>query len=164
MSVRWNVPNKQNSCINVLHFLLQDMRCCLDLQYVERVLPLPLLETIPKSPAYFAGLMNFQSKCIPVIDLGICAGLVREQAYSLNMPILLCSDGIHRIGFLVDKMIGLDEIDKDKIEIHEEFNHSSSIFYGAITLDTGVSLLMDVSGLFALRLTQEMPLFSADHD
>lgn len=155
---------KDVSSIKVLHFLLQDIRCCLDLQYVEKIFPLPLLEAIPGSPIYLAGLMNLHGKCIPVVDLRICAGLTRDETYPLSIPILLCSDGTHRLGLIVDRMIGLGEIDKNKIEIHEEFIRSHSPFYGAVTINNGVSLLMDVASLFALKLTEEMGPVSADHD
>lgn len=164
MRGRCSVVDKEINCIRVLHFQLQDIRCCLELHYVEKVLPLSLLETIPGSPIYLVGLMNLQNRCIPIIDLGIRAGLVRDQNYPLNIPILLCSDETHRIGFIVDRMIGLSEINKEKIEIHEEFAQSHSPFYGAITLNTGVSLLMNATWLFALNLTQETQRFSVDHD
>lgn len=155
---------KELSYIKVLHFLIHDIRCCLDLQYVEKIFPLPLLEPIPGSPIYLAGLMNLHGKCIPVVDLRICAGLTCDEPYALRIPILLCSDGTHRLGLIVDRMIGLGEIDKNKIEIHEEFTRSHSLFYGAVASNNGVSLLMDVASLFALKLTEEMDQISADHD
>lgn len=154
----------EGNCIKVLHFLLQDIHCCLDLRYVEKILPLPMLETIPGSPVYFVGLMNLKNSCVPVFDLAVSIGLVREQIYSLSIPILLCSDGVHQVGLIVDKVIGLGEICEEQIEIHEEFTEGHSPFLGAITLAASVSLLMNIPWVFALKLTQEVHQCSVDHE
>jgi purine-binding chemotaxis protein CheW len=147
-----------------MHFLLQDIRCCLELRYVEKVLPLPLLESSPCCPVYFAGLMNFKNKCIPVLDLAMSIGLLREQTYPLNIPILLCTDNGHQFGFIVDKVVDLGMIDEEKIEIHDEFTQTNSPFLGAVTLDAGVSLLMNVNWMFSLKLTQEINQVLTDYE
>jgi purine-binding chemotaxis protein CheW len=158
------VVEQGGKCIRVLHFFLQDVRCCLDLRYVEKILPLPMLETIPGSPVYFVGLMNLKHSCVPVFDLAVCTGLLREQVYSLNIPILLCTDGQHHLALIVDQVIGLGDVREDEIEIHEELAEGVSPFLGVVTLTTGVSLLMNSSWVFALKLTQEAPQCSADHE
>lgn len=151
MVKEYKVPQKN---LTVLHFLLQDVQVCMDLAYLEKILPLPLLETVPACPVYFVGLMNLKNKCIPVLDLAICTGLLREEIYPLNIPILLCSNGIHQVGLIVDKVLGLNTVDEKHIEVHEEFTSSKSPFYGAVTLETGVSLLLDINWVFALNLAQ----------
>lgn len=142
--------------ITVLHFLLQDIQACIELCYVEKVLPLPMLKIVPSCPVYCAGLMNLKSKCIPILDLAISTGLMREQTYPLNIPILLCDNGSHQIGLIVDQILGMSNIDEKKIEIHDEFTNRGSPFFGAVTLETGVSLLIDIDWVFSLKLTQEM--------
>ncbi|MCW8445347.1 chemotaxis protein CheW [Fluoribacter gormanii] len=140
--------------LTVLHFLLQDIQVCMDLRFIERILPLPMLEIVPSSPVYFAGLMNFKNKCIPVLDLAIATGMTRNEIYPLTTPILLCSDGTHQVGLIVDKVLGLSPIDEQQIEIHEELTGNNSPFFGAVTLETGVSLLISIDWVFALKLTQ----------
>jgi purine-binding chemotaxis protein CheW len=141
--------------LTVLHILVQDVQVCIDLHYMEKIVPLPLLEIVPSSPVYFAGLMNLKNHCIPVIDLAIGVGLGRDQIYPLNIPILLCSDGKHQVGLIVDKVLGLGEIDEDDIEIHAEFAHDKTPFLGAVTLETGVSLVLNIRWLFMLKLALE---------
>ena len=150
--------------LKVVHFLLQDVQVCMDLHYVEKVLPLPLLEPVPGCPIFLAGLMNLKNKCVPILDLALCIGLTRDQIYPLNIPILLCSDGIYHLGLIVDKVLGLAEIDEEKIEIHEEFTSKNSPYFGAITLETGVSLLLDMNWVFAVKLTQKTGQISTDHE
>ncbi|QLZ70677.1 chemotaxis protein CheW [Legionella sp. PC1000] len=150
--------------LTVLHFLLYDIQVCMDLHYIEKILPLPMLEIVPSCPVYLVGLMNLKNKCIPVLDLAICTGLTRNEEYPLNIPILLCSDGTHQIGLIVDKVLELSNIDEKQIEIHEEFTRNNSPFLGAVTLETGVSLLLNINWVFALKLTQEINQLSTNHE
>lgn len=171
--------------LTVLHFLLHDVHVCMDLHYIEKILPLPMLEIVPSCPIYFVGLMNLKNKCIPVVDLAMCTGLIRNEEYPLNIPILLCSnkplstvaeeskvrveDGkrsneTHQIGLIVDKVLGLSSIDEQQIEIHEEFTSNNSPFLGAVTLETGVSLLLNINWVFALKLTQKINQLSTNHE
>ncbi|MCE0721936.1 chemotaxis protein CheW [Legionella sp. 9fVS26] len=136
----------------------------MDLHYIEKILPLPMLEIVPSCPVYLVGLMNLKNKCIPVLDLAICTGLTRNEEYPLNIPILLCSDGTHQIGLIVDKVLELSNIDEKQIEIHEEFTRNNSPFLGAVTLETGVSLLLNINWVFALKLTQEINQLSTNHE
>lgn len=150
--------------LTVLHFLLQDIQVCMDLHYIEKILPLPMLEIVPSSPVYFTGLMNLKNKCIPVLDLAIATGLTRNEIYPLNIPILLCSDGTHQVGLVVDNVLGLSHIDETQIEIHKEFTNNNSPFFGAVTLETGVSLLINLDWVFALKLTQERNPSNTNHE
>jgi purine-binding chemotaxis protein CheW len=162
----------------------------MDLHYIEKILPLPMLEIVPSCPVYFVGLMNLKNKCIPVLDLAMCTGLTRNEEYPLNIPILLCSNRplsklaeesegrggtssgefgkrsneTHQIGLIVDKVLGLSSIDEQQIEIHEEFTSTNSPFLGAVTLETGVSLLLNINWVFALKLTQEINQLSTNHE
>ena len=136
----------------------------MDLNYIEKVLPLPLLEVVPSCPIYCAGLMNLKNKCIPVIDLAVGIGLIRDQMYSLNIPILLCSNDTHQLGLIVDNIVGLGELNEEKIEIHEEITGNDSPFLGAVTLEAGISLLINVNWIFALKLTQHINQFDKNHE
>src|SRR5579871_1770841 len=97
--------------LQVLHFLVSNVRMCIDLKYIKKVLPLVQLERIPGSPVYLVGLLNLAGKSIPVIDLAMRLGLHRHQAYTIDMPILICFDNEHEVGFIIDKVLGLATID-----------------------------------------------------
>lgn len=140
------------------------MRCCLSLTHVTKILPLVLLEPVPGNPVYFAGLMNFQNQCIPVIDLRLAMGLIREDEYPLNIPVLLCSYDHHQLAIIVDEVIGIGEIDEQQIEIRDEFTKYNSPFSGAITLEAGVSLLINASWVFALKLIKKAYQHTANHE
>jgi len=151
-----------NEKLKVLHFILRDIQLCVDLQYVEKVFLLPMLEAVPGSPIYFAGLMNYQGESVPMIDLALRIGLTRDLPYSLDTPFLLCSTTAARVGLIVDKIIGLTEIDKGLLQMHDKFVSNHSPFSGAIAQAAGISLLIDVSQILKFSLTDEQNEFSLD--
>jgi purine-binding chemotaxis protein CheW len=155
------VPPKN---LTVLRFLLQDIQVCMDLRYIEKILPLPMLEAVPSGPVYLVGVMNLKKKCIPVFDLAIGTGMKRNETYPLNIPLLFCFNGTHQVGLIVDKVLGLSEINEKQIEIREEFTSNNSPFLGAVTAETGVSLLINSDWIFALKLTQEIKKTSTNHE
>jgi purine-binding chemotaxis protein CheW len=146
------VKEVSNNKLQLLSFLLQNMHFCIDLQFIEKVLLLPSLEVVPGGPRYLAGLMNLRGVSIPIIDLALRLGLARDQFYTLSTPILLCFDGIHRAGLLVDKIIGLVEIERDLIQMHAEFEKNHSPFQGVTTLEESLSLLINISRVLEFSL------------
>ncbi len=139
--------------LQVLHFLLHDAHFCIEIKYIEKILPLVLIEAVPNSPKYLVGLMNYAGQSIPVIDLAIYLGFARDHKYSLDTPILLCSDENHTVGIIVDHAIGLDVIEEKSIQMHEEFNTDESPFIAAITLKTEVALLINTKRILGFNLT-----------
>jgi len=131
--------------LKLLQFSVQNVHLCIDLQYIERVLPLVLLEKVPNSPIYLAGLMNLRGKSIPVVDLAIRLGLMRDQPYSLHTPILLCSDHQHLVGLIVDQIYGMVDADEKNIQMQEEFGGNLPPYLGAFTFNAGISLLINTS-------------------
>lgn len=150
------MASERKGSVKVLHFQAQDMCCCLDLQYIEKILPLPLLGLVPGGPVPFAGLMNLKNKSIPVFDLALALGLKREENYSLNTLVLLCRDNSLQLGLIVDKVARLGEVDWEQIENHEDFIRSNTPFLGTVALPHGISLILDSDWLFALKMNQDI--------
>lgn len=138
--------------LQVLHFIANDIQICIDIQYLIKILPLPLLEPLPNSPSYVVGLMNVAGKSIPVIDLLIRLGLPRTQAYTLDTPILLCKSGTQQIGMAVDKVLGLNSISTAELQITAELNVENSPFTATIMMEDKSVLLMDIPRVLAINL------------
>lgn len=128
--------------MRLLQFFVQGVQLCMDFQYLERVLPLPMLEPVPSGPDYVAGLMNLQGRAIPIIDLALRLGMNREQPYSLNAPILLCSGA----GLIIDKIL---EISEGEVQMKEELGNS--LFLGSVPLEAGVSLLINTQRIVEFK-------------
>ncbi|MBY0545599.1 MAG: chemotaxis protein CheW [Gammaproteobacteria bacterium] len=138
--------------IQTLRFHLQNTHVCMDICYVDKIIPLLQLEPVPNCPLYLVGLMNMEEKIIPVIDLAMRVGICRDEPYTLDTPILLCTYDTHQAGLIVDKVEGLIEFDKKNIQMHEEFNADTAPFIGSITLNEELSLLLNMNYIFPLNI------------
>jgi purine-binding chemotaxis protein CheW len=141
--------------IQVLQFVVQNAHICLDLSYVNKVLPLLMLDIVPNSPLFFAGLMNLEGKIIPVIDLALRLGMHRNKKYSLDMSILLCTYDLHQAGLIVDDVTGLSTINEETIQMHEEFDKTSSPFIGSISINSNLSLLLNLDYIFPIDINND---------
>ncbi len=73
----------------LLLFEIGSTRYGLDVNQVIEVVPLVKLKTIPGTPRYVAGLMNYRGEWLPVIDLNELHGATPfEDAFSTRIIIL----------------------------------------------------------------------------
>jgi purine-binding chemotaxis protein CheW len=139
------VKNKQ---LYLLHFLVQDTRICIELNSIVKVLPLVHLKAVPTSAPYLAGLMNLAGDSIAVIDLAMRIGLNRKKSFTLDMPILLCSDGQKQFGLIIDEVIGLELANQSALQKHDEFNDPNSPFIASVNFKNDLSLLLNIKAIY----------------
>ncbi|NNM59106.1 MAG: chemotaxis protein CheW [Legionellales bacterium] len=142
--------------IKMLHFQLKNTHVCVDIRYVDKIISLLQLEPVPNSPPYLAGLMSLEEKIIPVIDLAMRLGMHREQPYTIDIPILLCTYEAQQAGLIIDKVMGLVTINKQNIQMHEEFNSVETPFIGSVTLHDDLSLLLNMNHIFPLNINIDL--------
>ncbi len=134
----------EESRLQILHFYVQKTYLCLELKFIQQVLPLTALKAIPTDEDYLVGLLNLAGNGITVIDLATRLGLERENNYTLNTPMLLCSDGQETTGFIIDEILGIEEIERQAIQQRLEFNKPSSFFSGAVSIENKIALLVNI--------------------
>lgn len=138
--------------IQLMHFSTIKVPMCMYLKNISKVLPLVALEPVPGGPAYLAGLMNKAGKTIPVIDLAIRSGLVRTEPYSLNTPILICSNDRDESAFIVDNVFGLITIDEKNLQMEQKFNKENSPFLASIVHELNSLLLINVDFMLKVNM------------
>lgn len=154
---------EQEFKIQLIHFLVKDVRMCADLKYIQKVLPLMALEKVPASLPYIAGLMNMHGKMIPVIDFALRSGMDREQPFSLDMPVILCKKDQKEIGVIVDSIIELTEFSASELQMKKEFDSRNSPFMAAITQNENSSLLINMDYLFTDELIGDQVTYASHH-
>jgi chemotaxis signal transduction protein len=87
-----------------------------------------------------------------VIDLAFRLGLSRDAPYRLDTPILLCKDEQKTIGLIVDKVIGLETVTKENLQLQNDFNQNHSIFKASILSKNEMFFLLDITTLFAISV------------
>lgn len=135
----------------VLRLLAQDTRLCLPLSCVNKILPLMMLEQVPESPHFVIGLMNLAGRSIPVIDLSVRLGLKRKKTYTLDTPLIHCSKGSDELVFLVDRVIGLAELDSHALQKAGRFTDEQSPYLGSIVFEKEVFLFLNLGPVFDLN-------------
>jgi len=138
--------------IQVLRLLVKNVFLCLPLNHVNKILPLMMLEPIPHSPLYILGLLNFAGNSIPVIDLAVRLGYVRDQPYSLDIPIMLCTQDSRELAFVVDKVLGIADLAADSLQMQAQFDKAHSLFLGSVAIDNQLTFLLNVENLFDVNL------------
>lgn len=143
--------------LQIIHFTVENVHLCIDLQFINKIIILPMLKSVPGCPNYLAGLLNMASKSIPVIDLAIRLGLHRRKKYSLETPILICSYSDRETGLIVDSIGGLKLIAEGILQMRDEFNDPHLPFHGVLPIDGQLALLIDMKRILTTNSKIAIP-------
>lgn len=142
----------------VLHFLIQKMHICANLQYINKIVPLTALERVPGGPNFLVGLLNLAGKSVPVIDLAMRLGVNSNKKYSLDTSILLCSKDQLQLGLIVDEILGLKIVDENDFQMNEEFNKKDYLFFAVVNINSELVLLLNMDNIISNPLVSEASL------
>jgi purine-binding chemotaxis protein CheW len=145
----------------VLRVRIQDAQCVIDLALVERVISIVALKPLPGAPSHLVGLLDYHGESIPIVDLGMWLGQVNNTPYTLDTPMVLCSDGQHKVGFIVDQVLHVETISDATLQMVSTFEDASSPFLAALKLESGLSLLLDMPRMLNLNFSSESSCLSA---
>ncbi len=101
--------------MQVVTFRLGDDRFAVDIHAVERVLRYQAPTTVPKLPEWVEGVLSYQGRVIPVLDL--------RRRFSLEpIPprqetrVLVLATGGDWLGVIVDAVLGVEAIAGDQLQ------------------------------------------------
>lgn len=78
---------------------------------IERVLPLPDLATLAAAPAHLAGLLRYQGRLLPVIDLKmLLAGEPCQRLFSSRIVLVRAKED-SLLGLLVEQATEMQDLD-----------------------------------------------------
>jgi len=145
-----------------MHFLIKNVRAGIELSHINKVILLPELEPVPGGPVYLAGLLNLAGKSITVIDLAMCLGMERSHRYTLETPIIICTDEQSYLGIIVDKILGLEAIDPMEIQMKDKLDQPDSPFMGVATIANNLTLLINIKNILERNSLLETIRYSFD--
>jgi len=145
--------DKNTGQLQGFFFTVENVKLCIPLENINKVLPLPQLEIVPGCPDYLAGLLNLAGHIIPVFDLAIRLGLQRKISYTINTPVIICADksNTSKIGLIVDKITDIQFIDKSTLQMQSELNNPVLPFTAVIG-NAGSELLINIEYLLKFDL------------
>jgi purine-binding chemotaxis protein CheW len=82
---------------------------------VQEIIKMMSITKIPNTPEFIEGIINLRGRIIPVVDLRIRLGLIK-QTYTKNTRIVVVELNNHIIGFIVDEVSEVIRITKDTTE------------------------------------------------
>ncbi len=138
-----------------LHFFYTDIQYCLGLEHIVRVLPIVQFHYVPGCPDYMRGLITLRGHSLSVIDLA--ARLGQESSlhrYTIDTPILLCTDGTKEVGMIVEEVVGVETVSNGALQTSPVFEGDSSPpFKAVIMTERGQSMLLDVGRVLDIDLS-----------
>lgn len=148
----------------VLHFRVSGMQLCVPLDYVSKVLPLMTLQAVPGAPSYLRGLMNLHGASIPVMDLAARLGHKTVQRYTLDTPILLCSDGVRRAGLIISEVQDVRSIDNRERQMTNMLSDGNLPFLAVFNMQHGLSLMLDIEKVLDMNMLDDGTELYVDPD
>jgi len=135
----------------LLHFMVQELQCCMYIQDVARIIPLLEMQPVPGAPNYLIGLINLHGMSIMGIDLGLRIGKSHAEAYTVDTPIILCACEEEHVGLVVSEIIGIQHCTFDDMQMRPEFNERELPFEAVVNTKQGFSLLLNIQKVSDFR-------------
>ena len=104
-----------------LIFRIKEQLFTISVTNVNTIIQVPRLYQVPQAPDFILGVINVDGDVIPVIDtarklnMGEVALEEHSQVIIMQKPIE-SSDKLHLLGFLVDEVCDVDDVDTRKIQ------------------------------------------------
>ena len=139
----------------VCSVVLGGERMAVDVRSVREVVELDNFTVVPAAPARLLGVANLRGQALPLLDAGPTLG-VAAHARRDQTVVLVVEDGGRPVGFVVDRVLGLDAVDAVQAV-------SATAPPGQVAFGLGVACCGDHQGLIldvvklvrALRMSAE---------
>ncbi len=105
---------KRTDMLQVVEFMLENERYCIEARYVRAVLPLKNWTSLPGAPAHIAGVMNVRREIIAVLDVRVVLGLPRTVAEQAHTALILHNDTM-AFGIVIDALCGVTFLNRADI-------------------------------------------------
>jgi chemotaxis signal transduction protein len=119
-------------------------RFAVDLDLVERVVPLAATSPTPSAPVWHLGLLQLGDDALPVFDLAARATGVARDADVAELIVILRADD-RRLGLVVAAVDGV--VDGGDAWVEQPAGPMSAWAIGALALDDGAALLLEPAAL-----------------
>lgn len=134
--------------MQLIIFELHNEKFGFDLTRMKEINRQLVITPVPNAPQYFLGVANLRGKIVPVISLRLKLGFPAEvEKHNSRIVVLELEEEL--IGFMVDRVIEVIRIDKNKIL---EFSGHSLIpnrecIIGIVKQEAGIITLLDLERL-----------------
>ncbi|MDY6844590.1 MAG: chemotaxis protein CheW [Thermodesulfobacteriota bacterium] len=129
-------------------FNIEGQHYASSLSHVEEVIRAVELITLSHSPELLLGLLNIRGKFVPVFNIRKKLRLP-ERDIDLDDRIIVFSAHRYAIAFLVDRVVGVVELTKEKIESAQQiFPEMEHYIEGVAKFDSDTVIICNIETLF----------------
>jgi purine-binding chemotaxis protein CheW len=138
----------------------------LNMAPVQEIIRVPEIIKVPKSPSSLMGLANLRGKVLPVINLRKVFGLTDKSLDEANRVIVV--DFGQVLGFLVDNVYSVIEVEETKIESAEDIQSVvKSDFLKGVIKDVGrfkMVMMLDLEKVVENEFSQAIQTSSQEYE
>ena len=136
--------------MQLLVFGVADARYGIALESVDRAVALVEITPLPKAPAIVRGVVNFQGRIVPVVDLRIRFGLPAREP-RLTDRLLLARTAHRAVALMVDDVEGVVECADERISAAQAVVPGVEHIAGVVDLGDGLVLIHDLERCLSLE-------------
>ena len=128
-------------------FRLDDQQFALELLIVERILPGMEIHSLPLSPEYLSGTINYQGEFLPVVNLRKLF-LLPDRDLELNDQLIVTASPGFRVVLWVNEVMEIVELADEEISVTEKIMLNVNYVSGSFKLHDGLVLIHDLKEFF----------------
>ena len=140
----------QQNNMHAFTFLLDGTLYALRLDTVERVVPAAALTPLPGAPAIVLGLIDFEGRIVPVVDIRARFRLPGREM-GIEDCIIIATTARRTLGILVDTPGEVIEMAEADIDRGTGVLLGSEYIEGVVRLDVGLVLIHDLESFLSLE-------------
>jgi purine-binding chemotaxis protein CheW len=139
-----------NGSLGLVAFAVDDCCLALDLEAVERVVPMVAVTPLPRAPEVVLGAIDVAGAIVPVFDIRRRLGL-REHDYGPDASLVLARTELRSVALPVDVVHGVREVDAAAVAEAEEMMMSGAEHVaGVVALGDGLMLIGDLDAFLTV--------------
>lgn len=145
----------------VVIFKIEDEEYAADIMQIERILDYTEPTKIPDAPSFIKGIIKYQDKILPIIDLKIRMHLNnRDKAKELKIIVVKNKDKL--IGLIVDTVSEVIDISSESIEESPDIIKCSlnEYVYGIVKLENRIIILLNTEKIISIKEMMEIESMS----
>lgn len=145
----------QHDSGSFLSFKLAEESFAVHVNEVLNILEMTKITTIPNAPNYLKGVINLRGMVLPVVDARLKFNM-KELEYTANSCIIVMDlnsdDGIIHVGFIVDQVLEVLELESSQIEPPPTLgtNYKSEFITGMAKNQDSFVMLLNMSKIFSI--------------
>lgn len=132
-----------------LTFYLQEEIYGVNIFDVKEIIAMMKTTPVPKTPHFIKGVMNLRGNIIPVVDMRIKFDMPEIEPHMYTSIVIITIDG-KNIGFIVDKVEEVVNVDDENISLPPEFgaNVDTKFIKNMAKQKNKVIMILDLVALF----------------